>query len=242
MGIKERDKEVDTDKKGVIDKSVKTAKEKRGKRATRETVEAVLIAVVLALFIRTFVIQAFKIPSGSMENTLLIGDHLLVSKFAYGIQLPTPAMIKFFGVKIPFFSTRLVNTWGGVKRGDIIVFRFPGDRDKDYIKRTIGLPGDVVEVRNKVIYINGKKIDDPYAVHKGGLYGENQERANNFGPYKVPEGKVFAMGDNRERSYDSRFWGPVPIKDIKGKALIIYWSWDGNKKWIRSGRMGTVLH
>ncbi len=242
MGRRDYEEEPTGSKKGSIADRAGKPESKKSKRPVKETIEAILIAVLLALFIRTFVIQAFKIPSGSMENTLLVGDHLIVSKFAYGLQVPLPAMIKLFGVKVPFFSTRLVNTWGGVERGDIIVFRFPGDRYKDYIKRTIAIPGDTVEVRDKVVYVNGKRTEDPYAVHKGGLYGENQERANNFGPYKVPVGKVFAMGDNRERSYDSRFWGPVPIKDIKGKAFIIYWSWDGGKKWIRGGRIGSILH
>ncbi|MBI5809928.1 MAG: signal peptidase I, partial [Deltaproteobacteria bacterium] len=195
------------------------------KKSIRETVEAVVIALVLALVIRTFVIQAFKIPSGSMEDTLLIGDHIIVSKFSYGIQVPRPAVISLFGVPVPFFETRLWQTWGRVKPGDIIVFRFPSDRSKDYIKRVIGTPGDVVEVRDKVIYLNGARWEDAYGIYKGGIYGAEAEK-HNFGPFKVPEGQVFVMGDNRDRSYDSRYWGTVPIIDVKGRALIIYWSWD----------------
>jgi signal peptidase I len=241
---KKEDQKGELKSKGpVLDKGATGKKGKsEKKRAVRETIEAILIAVFLALFIRAFVIQAFKIPSGSMEDTLLVGDHLIVSKFAYGIQMPKPAMIKVMGVTVPFFSTTLINTWGSVERGDIIVFRFPGDRHKDYIKRAIALPGETVEVRNRVIYINGQKIDDPYGVHKVSGYEEVDERANNFGPYKVPEGHVFAMGDNREKSYDSRFWGPVPIKEIKGKAFIIYWSWDGSKKRVRGSRIGNIIH
>lgn len=212
------------------------------KKNLREIAEAIVIALVLALVIRTFVIQAFKIPSGSMEDTLLVGDHIVVSKFAYGIQVPKPAIIKVFGASIPFFETKLIPSWGKVELGDVIVFRFPGDRSKDYIKRVIGLPGDRVELREKVLYLNDKKIDDPWGVNKGGLYGEDTEKNVNFGPYTVPEGTVFVMGDNRDRSYDSRYWGAVPFKDIKGKAFVIYWSWDRDSHWVRFGRLGDIIH
>lgn len=208
----------------------------------REVVEAVVIALILALLIRTFVIQAFKIPSGSMEDTLLIGDHIIVSKFSYGLQVPEPAVIKVFGSSVPFFETRLVSSWGEIKSGDIIVFRFPGDRSKDYIKRVVGLSGDKVEVREGVVYINDEKWNDAYGVSKGGLYGEIVEKNINFGPYSVPDASVFVMGDNRDRSYDSRYWGPVPMKDIKGKALIIYWSWDSENHWVRFDRLAKLLH
>jgi signal peptidase I len=220
----------------------KTYANKTKKQHVREIVEAVVIALFLALIIRTFVIQAFKIPSGSMEDTLLIGDHILVSKFSYGVQVPKPAMVKIMGVSVPFFETRLVNTWGDINRGDVIVFRFPGDRSKDYIKRVVGLPGETVELRDRVIYINGNKWDEPYGVHKGSLYGEYSERNINFGPYTVPEGHVFVMGDNRDRSYDSRYWGSVPIKDIKGKAFIIYWSWNKDNHWVRFGRIANPIY
>ncbi|HAO94409.1 MAG: signal peptidase I [Deltaproteobacteria bacterium GWC2_56_8] len=216
--------------------------EKDKKKNIREIAEAIVIALVLALVIRTFVIQAFKIPSGSMEDTLLVGDHIVVSKFAYGIQVPKPAIIKVFGASIPFFETKLIPSWGKVERGDVIVFRFPGDRSKDYIKRVIGLSGDRVELREKVLYLNDARIDDPWGVNKGGLYGEDTEKNVNFGPYTVPEGTVFVMGDNRDRSYDSRYWGTVPFKDIKGKAFIIYWSWDRDSHWVRFGRLGDIIH
>lgn len=208
----------------------------------REIAEAVVIALVLALIIRTFVIQAFKIPSGSMEDTLLIGDHIIVSKFSYGLQVPKPAMIKVFGTAVPFFETKLVTSWGGVERGDVVVFRFPGDRSKDYIKRVVGVPGDRVEVRDKAVWVNGEKWVDPYGVNKGGLYGEEVEKNISFGPYTVPEGSVFVMGDNRDRSYDSRYWGPVPIHDLKGRAIIIYWSWNRDNHWVRFGRIGQLIH
>ncbi len=212
------------------------------KRQFRETTQAVVIAVVLALIIRAFVVQAFKIPSGSMEDTLLVGDHILVSKFAYGLQVPKPAMISIFGVRVPFFETHLVRAWGSLHRGDIIVFRFPGDRSKDYIKRVIGLPGDTVEVRERVVYVNGRPLNEHYAVHKGNLYGNDTSAGDNFGPYTVPDGRVFVMGDNRENSYDSRFWGTLPMSDIKGKAFIIYFSWDGKSHRPRMGRFLKRLH
>ena len=213
---------------------------KNRKKQIRETVEAVAIALVLALIIRAFVIQAFKIPSGSMEDTLLIGDHIIVSKFAYGMQVPRPAMIEVFGLRVPFLETKLYNTWGSIERGDVVVFRFPGDRSKDYIKRAIGLPGDRVEINHRVIYINGKQMDDPFGVFKNGA-GMGFDKMDSFGPITVPEGDVFVMGDNRDRSFDSRYWGTVPIYDIKGKAFIIYWSWDGNGSWIRFKRIGQLI-
>ena len=215
------------------------SKERRKKKVVRETAEAIVIALVLALVIRTFGIQAFKIPSSSMEDTLLVGDHILVSKFSYGIQVPHPAMIKVFGLSVPFFETRLKPVWGEIERGDVIVFRFPGDRTKDYIKRVVALPGETIEVRNKRIYINGKPWDDPYGVYKGSLGGG--DRADNFGPYTVPEGHVFVMGDNRDRSFDSRFWGPVDISEIKGRAFIIYFSWDHEKRRIRFSRFADLI-
>ncbi|MFQ5428445.1 MAG: signal peptidase I [Thermodesulfobacteriota bacterium] len=217
-------------------------KKKHKKAQFKETAQAVIIAIVLAIIIRTFVVQAFKIPSGSMEDTLLVGDHILVSKFAYGLQIPRPAMITFLGMRVPFFETRLVNTWGSVKRGDIIVFRFPGDRSKDYIKRAIALPGDTIEVRDRLIFINGREWKDPYAVHKGAINGGNTAEGDNFGPYLVPAGRVFAMGDNRERSFDSRFWGPLPMSDIKGRAFVIYFSWKAGSHWIRPGRFLKGIH
>lgn len=224
------------------DEQLKEGQKEGGKKHhVREITEAVVIALLLALLIRTFVIQAFKIPSGSMEDTLLIGDHIIVSKFSYGLQVPKPAMIKFFGATVPFFETKLMQSWGGVERGDVIVFRFPGDRSKDYIKRVIGLPGDKVEMRERVVYINDEKLEDPYGVYKGSVYGEESDKNVNFGPYTVKEGSVFVMGDNRDRSYDSRYWGPVPIYDIKGKAVIIYWSWNKDDNWIRFGRVAKII-
>ena len=232
---------------------------KKKKGSLRETVEAVVIAIVLAVVIRTFVIQAFKIPSGSMEDTLLVGDHLIVSKFSYGIQVPRPAFIRVFGLWVPFFETQLVRTWGSVERGDVIVFRFPGDREMvkvgatvdfipapderearatDFIKRVIAVAGEEIEVVGRDIYINGEAFKDPYGVFKGNQWNY---QGYGFGPYIVPEGHVFVMGDNRNNSKDSRFWGPVPISDIKGKAFILYWSWDKEARWIRLSRFASII-
>lgn len=212
------------------------------KTALRETIEAIIIALVFALIIRAFIIQAFKIPSSSMESTLLVGDHILVSKLSYGIQIPKPGMITVFGVRVPFFRTNLKLVWGTPKNGDIIVFRFPGDESKDYIKRVIGVGGDIVEVRDKKVYVNDNAINDPYAIHVDPIvFPRSMDRRDNFGPYEVPEGTVFVMGDNRDRSYDSRYWGTVELDEIKGRAIIIYWSWNSKNHWPRFGRIADRI-
>jgi signal peptidase I len=206
---------------------------KKNKSAFRETVEAVIFAFIIALVIRTFVIQAFKIPSGSMIPTLLVGDHLLVNKFVLG----TP-------VDIPFTNIHLFHMPGlrDPHRGDVIVFKYPEDPKRDFIKRVIGVEGDTVASRNKVIYVNGRKLAEPYVQHvdnsikPGGI-----DPRDNFGPITVPKGDVFVMGDNRDESYDSRYWGFVEDDQIKGKAIIIYWSWDGNKHWVRFDRIGKLI-
>jgi signal peptidase I len=199
------------------------------KSKIQEYAEAIIIAILIALFIRTFIVQAFKIPSGSMKPTLLIGDHILVNKFIYGI-------------KIPFVRTTLVPI-GEPKRDDIVVFIYPVDRSKDFIKRVIGVAGDIVEMRNKKIFVNGKPYADAYGVYVDEFIipGAMQPR-DNFGPLTVPKGTVFTMGDNRDQSYDSRFWGFVELKDVMGKAFIIYWSWDGEDQWVRWSRLGQILH
>jgi signal peptidase I len=199
------------------------------KSKLREYVEAILLAIVIAFFIRTFVVQAYKIPSGSMKPTLLIGDHILVSKFNYGI-------------KLPFIRSTLIPV-GSPKRSDIVVFIYPEDRSKDFIKRLVGLPGDTVEVRDKQIILNGQPWKENHGVHSDSLVipGAVQPR-DNFGPVKVPEGKLFVMGDNRDESYDSRFWGFVDMKDVLGKALIIYWSWNQEEYGVRWSRIGTILN
>lgn len=189
------------------------SQEGKKKSTIREYVEAFIIAILLALFIRTFVIQAFKIPSGSMLPTLQIGDHLLVSKFIYGLKIPV--------------SGKTLIPWKKPKHGDVVVFKYPKDRSIDYIKRVIGVPGDTIEIRNKRIFINNKPIKDPHAHYQTRtvLKGSVSPR-DNFGPISVPDGKFFVMGDNRDNSHDSRFWGFVDQKDILGRAFILYWSWD----------------
>ncbi|MFH1414729.1 MAG: signal peptidase I [Elusimicrobiota bacterium] len=183
----------------------------------KEWMNAGLWAVVIALFVMSFIIQAFKIPSGSMEDTLFIGDHLFVNKFIYGIR-------------IPFNKEKRILSFRKPNRGSIIVFEYPKDTSKDYIKRCIGLPGDTVEVRAKQVYVNGELLVEPYVVHKDpNIYpntayvSTNRANRDNFGPITVPKGEYFAMGDNRDFSSDSRFWGPLPEKYIKGKALVKYW-------------------
>ena len=193
----------------------------------QEYAEAIVIAILIALFIRTFVIQAFKIPSGSMKPTFQIGDHILVSKFIYGI-------------KIPFIRKTMIPI-GDPKRGDIIVFIYPEDRSKDFIKRVIGIGGDTIEIRNKKIFLNGLPHTDSHGVYSDDFIipGSVQPR-DNFGPVTVPRGNIFVMGDNRDQSYDSRFWGFVDLKDVMGKAFMIYWSWDREDHTVRFNRIGQI--
>lgn len=199
------------------------------KSRLRENLEAIAVAVILALFIRAFVVQAFKIPSGSMLNTLQIGDHILVNKFIYGIKLP--------------FSHIVVIPIKHPRREDIIVFEFPEDPRKDFIKRVIGVPGDVIEIKDKRLYVNHKLMERDYAIYKDPrILPAGVQPRDNFGPVTVPEGKLFVMGDNRDQSYDSRFWGFVDYKAVKGKAFIIYWSWDKDNFDVRWNRIGKILH
>jgi len=194
-------------------------KETIKKKSTfREYAEAAAIAVLLALFIRTFVVQAFKIPSGSMEPTLLVGDHILVNKFIYGI-------------KIPFIRTTLIPI-SEPSRGDVIVFIYPVDKSKDFIKRVIGLPGDTIRIEGKKIFINGKLYEDGHGFYRPSSRGGNPGNSPGFGPVTVPPDSYFVMGDNRDQSWDSRSWGYVPEESIKGKALIIYWSWPHWKRFL----------
>jgi signal peptidase I len=186
----------------------------------REYLEALLIAAIFLRFANTFVLQTFYIPSGSMENTLLVGDHLFVNRFIYG---PEP------GPLAKLLPAR------DIQRGDIVIFRSKEDPTMDIVKRCIGLPGDTVQVINKQLYLNGKPVaDGSYAVHKDpNVYPSreylprNLSLRDNFGPVTVPPGQYFCMGDNRDNSYDSRFWGTLPAKMLKGRAVLIYWSYGG---------------
>jgi signal peptidase I len=197
----------------------------RTKSTVREYAEALGVALLLALVIRTFVVQAFKIPSGSMLPTLQIGDHILVNKFIYGPRLEVPLTQWSLG-QLPGFREP--------RAGDVVVFIYPKERDKDFIKRIVAVAGQTVESRGDHILIDGKQVEDPHAHY------EKRDHVD-FGPYTVPAGHVFVMGDNRDESYDSRFWGPVPIQDIKGLAMVIYWSW-GGEHFVRWDRLGRLVY
>jgi signal peptidase I len=192
----------------------------RRKSTAREYFESILIAVILALFARTFVVQAFKIPTGSMEPNLLIGDHLLVNKFVFA-----PAVTAVERALLPNRE---------IRRGDIIVFKYPEEPDRDFIKRVIGLPGETIELRNKKVHVNGSALDEPYTHHLfppspqtgEGEQGRPWDLRETYGPVTVPDDQLFMMGDNRDNSQDSRFWGFLPRSYVKGRALVIYWSFD----------------
>jgi signal peptidase I len=174
----------------------------------RENLETVLICVIFVLFARTFVFQQSKIPTGSMENTLLVGDYILVNRFQYA-----PTLFDWEQKILPIRK---------IQRGDVVVFKFPRQVEVDYIKRVIGLPGDVIQVRGEQVLVNNKPLSESYTVHKGGM-------PSRFGPVRVPEGNYFMMGDNRDRSADSRTWGFVPQENLQGRAIIIWWSYDEDR-------------
>ena len=192
----------------------------------RDFVETVVTAVLLALILRAFVVQTFRIPSGSMEDSLLIGDFLVVNKFIYGI-------------KVPFTDTRL----RGIRepeRGDIIVFEYPNPDPRapreNYVKRCIGTPGDIVELKNNMLYVNGERIVEEYIKLK-----PPTPRWSSFGPVKVPEGQLLMIGDNRNWSADSREWGFLDKSLMQGKAIIIYWSWDASLRRPRFDRLFSLI-
>jgi signal peptidase I len=202
------------------------------KKATIKNIQSIAIAILLALFVRAFIVQAFDIPSGSMEPTLLPGDYILVNKFIYGIRIPFVGD-KLFSYKAP-------------QRGDVIVFIYPQDPSKDYIKRVIGMPGETVQIVEGKIYIDNTLLPDPWG------YFDKKEPpgfiavVENFGPVVVDKGSLFVMGDNRNNSEDSRFWGALPIQNVLGKAFIIYFSWDGKAAnmldKVRWRRIGKLIH
>jgi len=204
------------------------------KSTVREYFESIVIAVILALFVRTFVLQAFKIPTGSMENNLLIGDHLLVNKFVFG-----PTVSRFERELLPI---------GSIRRGDIIVFKYPEEPDRDFIKRVIGLPGDTVQLRDKKVSSNGKPLDEPYVhfLEPPGTSSEFREVTSydvreRYGPVTIPPNQYFVMGDNRDNSQDSRYWGFLRRDYIKGKALVIYWSYDAGLEDYHEESTGEAL-
>lgn len=195
----------------------------------REYGQAIVLAVVLALIVRSFVLQAFQIPSGSMIPTFLEGDRVLVSKFAYGVRNP--------------FSNATWIATGRPERWDVVVFIYPEDHDKDFVKRVVGLPGETISMVNGELFINGARTDDPHAHYDPQAYPQGRS----FPPVKLPEGKYFMMGDNRDHSSDSRFWGPVDESLLRGKAWRLYWSWDSgdpDKSFLerfRGSRIGTKI-
>ena len=192
-------------------------REETKKSLLRETIETILIAGLLALIIRTYIVQPFKIPSGSMQQTLQIGDHILVNKFIY--------------------------RFSSIEREDIVVFKYPKDEKRDFIKRAIAVEGDKLEIRDRMVYVNDAPTSPPYVYHdEGYLQDEYYPPRDNFGPVTVPEDTVFVMGDNRENSLDSRYWGFLDIDKVKGKAFIIYWSWNNDDSSVRWGRTGKLLH
>ncbi len=197
------------------------------KSQLRQNIEALCWGLAIFFLMRTCVIQSFKIPSESMLDTLVIGDCLFVNKFIYGIKVP------FVDVRLPHIREP--------QRGDVVVFRFPLDRSQDFIKRLIGVPGDTIEIRDKKVYVNGTLYQNPHELHKdANILPRALTVRDNFGPIQVPAGSYFMMGDNRDNSLDSRFWGFVPEKDIVGLAFIKYWSWDSAKwlpRWNRIGRL-----
>jgi signal peptidase I len=205
-----------------------------GRRKIWEYTKAIITAVILALIIRTFCVQAFKIPSGSMIPTMLVGDHLLVNKIIYG----TPVDIPFTDINVfhmPGFRQPV--------RGEVIVFKYPEDPTRDFIKRVVAVEGDTVQLIDKKLYVNGRQVQEPYV-----QYTDNSMRLgrleprDHFGPFLVPKNKLFMMGDNRDNSYDSRWWGYVDIKQVRGKAMIIYWSWDSDKSFPRFNRIGNLIN
>ena len=200
-----------------------------GKRSTlREYGEAALWALALTLVLRAFVIQAFRIPSESMLDTLLVGDFLFVNKFEYGPKIPF-THIRFPGIRKP-------------QRGDVIVFQFPQDPSKDFIKRCVATGGQTIEIKDKQVYVDGVKLREPYAVHKDPtIRPPGYDFRDNYGPFTVPPGELFMMGDNRDNSNDSRYWGPVDFDLVRGKAMFIYWSWDGDRSWPRFQRLFKAI-
>jgi signal peptidase I len=214
-----------------------------GKSKVREYTEAIVLAVILALFIRAFIVQAFKIPSGSMIPTLLVGDHILVNKFIYGVRIP--------------FTDSKVLTFKEPQRGDVIVFIYPEDPSKDFIKRVVGLPGDTVQIKGKDVYINGEHYKDPHARFRRNDHFRGVDWRYGKKPTVVPQDSLFVLGDNRDNSKDSRYWGFVPIESVRGKAFMIYFSngstvnrtpWNIPAKLFdafrfnRWDRMGNVIH
>jgi len=223
---------------GALASAEKKGAKVRRKSQLREYAEAILVAVALTVVIRTFVIQAFRIPTGSMEDTLLVGDFLFVNKFLYGAAVP------FTDLRLPALRDP--------RRGDILVFKYPKDPKRDFIKRVVAIPGDTVELRNKVLHVNGVTQEEPHTKHSSdqvqppeyrnsAIFPPGLGNRDNYGPYVIPTDHYFMMGDNRDNSDDSRFWGPLNRDFIKGKAIFIYWSWNKERIRPRLSRLGKLI-
>jgi signal peptidase I len=252
----------------MTDDSANTPSPKSRKKWIIENVTSLGLALLIVFMIRSSVVEAFKIPSGSMIPTLLIGDHIFVNKFAYGFKIPFSDLV----TSRPIY---LIDR-NGPKRGDIVVFKYPKDESFYYIKRVVGVPGDTIEMRNKTLYVNGNQIsrkplsgevadkifqslDDPkYSANHLDLFTEQLDQGehlmmvdkNNFmgesySPITVPADSFFVMGDNRDFSNDSRFWGFVPMQNIKGRAFVIWLSiwinFSESQFSFRPDRIGTML-
>jgi signal peptidase I len=206
----------------------------RWKQAVGENVKSLLFVLIAVFFIRSFVIEATVVPTGSMERTILIGDHLFLSKLPYGPRIP------FTEVRLPALKQ--------LKRGDIVAFRFPLDPSLTYVKRVIGMPGDTVEIRRKQVYVNGLILNEPYVVHSDSqVYGDHDfipsdaRTRDNLAPTRVPPRFFFALGDNRDLSYDSRFWGFVPFDNVVGEPLVVFWSYDApTQEWLGGDVSGRL--
>lgn len=230
-----------------VSQTVEVQKKKKKKSLVREYVEAIGIAILLALAIRTFAVQAFTIPSGSMMDTLLVGDYILVSKFLYGAEVP------FTGWHLPGLRQP--------QRGDIVVFKYPLDERRDFIKRIVAIPGDELVIRDDQVLINGRATPEPYVKRGTGGFsvprylanrdsgepclaqaaGASEKYPDQFGPVRIPRSEYFVMGDNRDNSQDSRYWGCLKREEIRGKAFMIYWSWNGEDGWLRWRRLGKLI-
>jgi signal peptidase I len=210
-----------------LSRKAKQPKKQNQKSDLREWVKTLTIGILAVLVFRGMVAQAYQIPSGSMERTLLVGDYIYINKMLYGPEVDLGmAGRHYYHHRFPGFRKP--------ERGDIIVFRYPVDLRKDFIKRCVAVEGQTVAVRDKVLYVDGVKQVEPYAIHEDDrIIPREFSPRDNFGPLVVPQGHIFMMGDNRDNSLDSRFWGPLPVDLVKGKAIFRYFSWDGDRNWPR---------
>ncbi|RJP75811.1 MAG: signal peptidase I [Candidatus Zixiibacteriota bacterium] len=210
---------------------------RRAKGPVRDWLEFIITLTIMVFVIRTTVVEAYRIPSSSMEDTLLIGDFLMVNKFLYGIRTPDRIGVPFTRIGFDVPHTRLP-ALRDPQRGDVVVFKYPKDPSQNYIKRLVGLPGDTIEIRDKVLLINGRVLTNPpkakFAdwrvwpdeVQQRDIVPAGNGNRDNYGPVVVPDDHYFMMGDNRDNSSDSRYWGFLPHDNIVGKAFVVYFSWD----------------